>query len=70
MSYFVKNPVVGVQRVLTATGSERAITFDEQASYLAEASQPLRDIAEIVLDAGMRPEEVFESRPRTSNSSE
>jgi integrase len=45
--------------------SMRVITFDEQAAYLSEANQPLRDIAEIVLDTGMRPEEV--SRLRVQN---
>jgi integrase len=59
MGYFVKNPVVGVQMFRQPLDSMRVITFDEQASYLAEASQPLRDIAEIMLDTGMRPEEVF-----------
>jgi len=59
MGYFVKNPVVGVQMFRQPLDSMRVITFDEQASYLAEASQPLRDIAEIMLDTGMRPGEVF-----------
>jgi integrase len=40
----------------------RVITFEEQAAYLAKASQPLRDIAEIILDTGMRREEVFRIR--------
>jgi integrase len=59
MGYFVKNPVVGVEMFRQPLDSMRVVTFDEQASYLAEASQPLRDIAEIMLDTGMRPEEVF-----------
>ena len=59
MGYFVKNPVVGVQMFRQPLDSMRVVSFDEQASYLAEASQPLRDIAEIMLDTGMRPEEVF-----------
>ena len=42
--------------------SMRVLTFEEQALYLAAASQPLRDIAEIMLDTGMRPEEVFRIR--------
>jgi integrase len=43
----------------------RVITFEEQATYLAHASQPLYDIARVMLDTGMRPEEVF--RIRTEN---
>jgi integrase len=42
--------------------SMRVITFEEQAAYLSETSQPLRDIAKIMLDTGMRPEEVFRMR--------
>ena len=42
--------------------SMRVITFEEQAAYLSKTSQPLRDIAEIMLDTGMRPEEVFRIR--------
>lgn len=42
--------------------SMRVITFEEQAAYLSKAGQPLRDIAEIMLDTGMRPEEVFRIR--------
>jgi integrase len=59
MGYSVKNPVVGVQMYRQPLDSMRVVSYDEQASYLAEASQPLSDIAEIMLDTGMRPEEVF-----------
>ena len=57
--YAVKNPVVGIAMFPEPLDSMRVITFDEQAAYLSEANQPLRDIAEIMLDTGMRPEEVF-----------
>jgi integrase len=60
--YAVKNPVVGVTMFHEPLDSMRVITFEEQAAYLSEASQPLRDIAEIMLDTGMRPEEVFRMR--------
>jgi integrase len=43
----------------------RVITFEEQAAYLLHASQPLCDIAKVMLDTGMRPEEVF--RVKTEN---
>jgi integrase len=42
--------------------SLRVITFEEQAAYLSQTSQPLRDIAEVMLDTGMPPEEVFRRR--------
>jgi integrase len=59
VGYNVKNPVVGVQMFRQPLDSMRVITFEEQSNYLGRASQPLRDIAEIMLDTGMRPEEVF-----------
>jgi integrase len=59
MGYFVRNPVAGVPMFRQPLDSMRVITFEEQRGYLAEASQPLRDIAGIMLDTGMRPEEVF-----------
>jgi integrase len=41
------------------TGRERIISLEEEREYMACASQPLKDIARIMLDTGMRPEEVF-----------
>jgi len=35
----------------------RIISLPEGIAYLAKASQPLKDIARVVLDTGMRPEE-------------
>jgi integrase len=60
--YAVKNPVVGVAMFREPLDSMRVISFEEQAVYLTETSQPLRDIAKIILDTGMRPEEVFRMR--------
>jgi integrase len=60
--YAVKNPVVGVAMFREPVDSMRVVTFEEQAAYLAKTSQPLRDIAEIILNTGMRPEEVFRIR--------
>jgi integrase len=58
----VKNPVIGVSMFREPLDSMRVISFEEQAAYLTETSQPLRDIATIILDTGMRPEEVFRMR--------
>ncbi len=60
--YAVRNPVVGVAMFQEPLDSMRVINFEEQAAYLSEASQPLRDIASIMLGTGMRPEEVFRMR--------
>ncbi len=37
----------------------RVVMVDEETAYLHTASQPLRDIATVILHTGMRPEEVF-----------
>ena len=60
--YAVKNPAVGVAMFREPLDSMRVISFEEQAAYQAETSQPLHDIATIILDTGMRPEEVFRMR--------
>ncbi len=39
------------------------IPRDFEARYLAACSQPLRDVATIILDAGLRPHEVLNLRP-------
>ncbi|MCZ6905071.1 MAG: tyrosine-type recombinase/integrase [Acidobacteria bacterium] len=55
----VSNPTTGVTWFDEGPGRMRIITFEEEMAYLQAASQPLRDIARIMLDTGMRPEEVF-----------
>jgi len=60
--YAVKNPVIGVAMFREPLDSMRVISFEEQAAYLSETSQPLSDIAKVMLDTGMRPEEVFRMR--------
>lgn len=37
----------------------RVVGVEEELAYLRTASQPLRDIATIILQTGMRPDEVF-----------
>ena len=63
--YTVQNPVTDVAMFQEPIDSMRVISFKEQAAYLTETSQPLHDIAKIILDTGMRPEEVF--RLQTEN---
>ena len=54
-----KNPVCRVKFLAEDNEQMRVLTFDEQRIYLSAASQPLRDIATIMLETGMRPEEVY-----------
>ena len=64
----IKNPVVGVSMFREPLDSMRVINFDEQAAYLAKTSQPLHDIAKIILDTGMRPRRSFQNARRESRS--
>src|ERR1019366_8754469 len=45
-------------------GQTRVVTVDEETAYLRAASQPLRDVATVILHTGMRPEEVFRIEAR------
>jgi integrase len=45
----------------------RVLTFQEQQKYLAAAQQPLYDIAVLMLETGMRPEEVYRIRRENVN---
>jgi integrase len=56
--YQVSNPVKGVE-FYEEQGRTRIVSLEEEQAYLSTASQPLKDIARIILDTGMRPEEVF-----------
>jgi integrase len=39
------------------------LNYTEQQSYLSNASPVLRDVATLILETGMRPEEVYPTRP-------
>lgn len=55
----VKNPVSGVKFLSEDNEQMRVLSEAEEMLYLSEASQPLRDVAILMLETGMRPEEVF-----------
>ena len=59
------NALDGTPKIKILSGEsrrERVITQDEEARYLAAASEPLASIASILADTGMRPEECFRLR--------
>lgn len=60
--YSITNPVRNVEFLDEGPGSIRVVNFEEEIKYMAMASQPLRDIALVMLDTGMRPGEVFRIR--------
>jgi integrase len=54
-----RNPVSRVKFLDEQNQQERVLTFTEQAAYLAVATPVLRDVARLILETGMRPEEVY-----------
>ena len=60
--YAVSNPTKGVAYLAEGNGRTRVVSFEEEIKYLLKAKQPLKDIAQIILDTGLRPEEAFRIR--------
>lgn len=56
------NPVRKVKFLEEHNLQNRVLSFEEQEKYLAECSQPLRDVAALMLETGMRPEELYRLR--------
>ncbi len=54
----IKNPVSNVKLLQEDNGRLRVISSEEERRYLMAASQPLADFAVIMLDTGMRNDEV------------
>ncbi len=61
----VKNPISKTAAKTLHEDNEqtRVISYDEQTKYLAKATPMLRDVATIMLETGMRPEEVYRIQP-------
>jgi integrase len=58
-----KNPVSRVKMLAENNLQTRVLSFTEQHGYLAKATPVLRDVATMILETGMRPEEVYTLRP-------
>lgn len=54
----IKNPVSRVKFFSEDNEQMRVVSLEEERLYLMAASQPLQDFATIMIDTGMRPEEV------------
>jgi integrase len=54
----MKNPVSRVKFLSEDNEQMRVLSLEEEKLYLMAASQPLQDFATIMIDTGMRPEEV------------
>ncbi len=62
-----RNPVSRVDFLPENNEQTRVISYDEQSKYLAAATPMLRDVATLMLETGMRPEEVYRIEPENVN---
>lgn len=60
--HLTRNPVKGVRFLQEGPGMMRVVSHEEQKKYLKAANPLLRDVATIILETGMRPEEIFTIR--------
>jgi integrase len=58
----LRNPFSRVNFLAEQNEQTRVLSYEEERAYLAAASQPLRDIAVLMVETGMRPEEVYTIR--------
>ena len=58
----VRNPVSGIRFLPEGPGMMRVVSHEEEKKYLGAAYPLLRDIATLILETGMRPEEVHTIR--------
>lgn len=56
------NPVRGLRFFCEDNEQTRVVSFAEEARYLAAAEMRLREVAVLILNTGMRPEEVYRLR--------
>ena len=62
-----RNPVSRVDFLPENNEQTRVLSYDEQGKYLAAATPMLRDVATLMLETGMRPEEVYRIQPENVN---
>jgi integrase len=62
-----RNPVSEIELLPENNEQERVLTFDEQRIYLQAANDTLKDVAGLILETGMRPEEVYRAKVENVN---
>src|SRR5215475_9673423 len=55
----LRNPARAVKYLAEGNEQLRVLTYAEQATYLAACSDLLRDVATLLVETGMRPEEAY-----------
>lgn len=67
LDVIVKNPVSRVKFLPMNNEKMWVLSFEEERLYLAACQQPLYDIAVIMLDTGMRPDEIYRMKRENVN---
>lgn len=62
-----RNPVCDVKFLAEGPGNMRIVSHEEQQKYLKAASPLVHDVAVLIVETGMRPEEVFRSQKADLN---
>src|SRR5205823_14556816 len=65
--YIDRNPVCDVRFLAEGPGNMRIVSHEEQQRYLRVASPLVHDVALLIVETGMRPQEVFQLRAQDSN---
>jgi integrase len=60
--YLARNPITGIRFLPEGPGSMRVVSHEEQQKYLAKANPLLRDVATMIVETGMCPNEVYTIR--------
>jgi site-specific recombinase XerD len=55
----LRNPVSRVKFLAEQNDQNRVVSYIEQEAYLKKATATLRDVATLIVETGMRPEQVF-----------
>lgn len=66
----LRNPVSRVKFLPEQNDQSRVVSYAEQESYLQSATTTLRDVATLIVETGMRPEEVFNLKREDVNFDE
>ena len=62
--YINASPFKGVHLLPEGPGTMRIVSHQQERLYLSVAPKTLRDVATVILETGMRPEEVFTIEPK------
>lgn len=67
LDVLVKSPAARVKFLPANNEKMRVVSFEEEGRYMAACPQPLHDVAVLMLETGMRPDEIFRMRRENVN---